>query len=83
MSRKVLGRRLHTIKKVTTAQFIREVRLHKALEILQNEYVTASEVSYKTGFGSPAYFINVFMIFLVIPREKLKREENMVRIKVS
>jgi Tfp pilus assembly protein PilF/AraC-like DNA-binding protein/TolB-like protein len=73
MSRKVLGRRLHTIKKVTTAQFIREVRLHKALEILQNEYVTASEVSYKTGFGSPAYFNKCFHDFFGYPPGEVKK----------
>jgi TolB-like protein/AraC-like DNA-binding protein len=54
---------LHKIKSIsqkTISQFICEIRLHKALEMLQNETVTSAEVAYKVGFGSPAYFSSCF-----------------------
>jgi tetratricopeptide (TPR) repeat protein/AraC-like DNA-binding protein/TolB-like protein len=73
MSRKVLGRKLHSIKKVTIAQFIGEVRLQKAMEILQKENFTASEVSYKTGFSSPAYFNKCFHKFFGYPPGEVKK----------
>jgi len=54
---------LHKIKSIsqkTISQFICEIRLQKALEMLQNESVTSAEVAYKVGFGSPAYFSACF-----------------------
>jgi len=58
-----LNRRLQAINKKSIKQFIREVRLQKALEMLQNEEVHVSEVAYKVGFGSPAYFNTCFHEF--------------------
>lgn len=60
MSRYRLSRKLHSISKKTVNQFIREVRLNKALEMLQDGEYTASEVAYRTGFSSPAYFTKRF-----------------------
>jgi AraC-like DNA-binding protein/tetratricopeptide (TPR) repeat protein len=60
MSLKGLRRKLLSCSRKTVNQFIREVRLRKAFEMLQNEEITASEVAYKVGFGSPAYFNTCF-----------------------
>jgi len=62
-----LTRRLQAISNKTIKQFIREVRLQKALEMLQNEEVNISEVAYKVGFGSPAYFNTCFHEFFGYP----------------
>jgi AraC-like DNA-binding protein len=40
-----LNRKLHSINKKTTNQFIREIRLQKALEFLQNDPFTVAEVA--------------------------------------
>jgi AraC-like DNA-binding protein len=58
-----LGRKLHSINGKTVTQLIREIRLRKALEILYNEGDTIAEVTYKSGFGSPAYFNKCFHDF--------------------
>ena len=55
-----LNRRLHSITKKTSNQFIREIRLKKAFEMLHNEVYTVAEVAYKTGFGSANYFNKCF-----------------------
>ena len=55
-----INRKLKSISGKTLSQFIRETRLHKALEMLQNGNLTASEVAYKVGFGSPTYFNTCF-----------------------
>ncbi|MDF1550358.1 MAG: helix-turn-helix domain-containing protein, partial [Bacteroidales bacterium] len=44
----------------SASQFIREIRLNKAMELLQHTELNVSEVSYKVGFSSPAYFNNCF-----------------------
>ncbi len=62
-----LNQKLHSIKKKTVNQFIREVRLQKALEMLQEGTFTAAEVAYRTGFGSPAYFNKRFHEFFGYP----------------
>ena len=68
-----LSRRIHSISKKTTNQFIREIRLQKALEMLQNETYTASEVAFKVGFGSPTYFNKSFHEFYGYPPGKVKK----------
>ena len=60
MSNPYIYQRLESILTKSTRQFIREVRLQKAMEMLQQEGDTASEVAFKTGFGSPAYFNTCF-----------------------
>jgi TolB-like protein/AraC-like DNA-binding protein len=68
-----LKRRLHAITNKTIKQFIREVRLQRALEMLQNEEVNISEVAYKVGFSSPAYFNTCFHEFFGFPPGAIKK----------
>jgi AraC-like DNA-binding protein len=67
LSRSVLHRRLHAIKNQNVSQFIREIRLKKALELLQQDHLSASEIAYQVGFGSPAYFSKCFHDFSAVP----------------
>jgi TolB-like protein/AraC-like DNA-binding protein/Flp pilus assembly protein TadD len=73
ISRYTLNRRLSAINGKTINQFIRETRLQKALEMLQNEEVTASEVSYKVGFSSATYFNTCFHEFFGYPPGQVKK----------
>lgn len=73
MSQYSLSRRLHSINRETINQFIREIRLQKALEMLQDGSVTASEVAYKVGFSNPAYFNKCFHEFYGYPPGKVKK----------
>ena len=63
MSQSCLYQRLHSINNKNINNFIREIRLQKAMEILRNEDLTASEVSFRVGFSSPAYFNACFHDF--------------------
>ena len=60
MSHSNLHRKLKSITNQTISQFIREVRLKKARELLLDEELTVAEVSYSVGFGSPTYFNKCF-----------------------
>ncbi len=74
MSRSSLHRRLKAIRKQNATQFIREIRLRKAMEMLQQETATASEIAYMVGFSSPAYFTKCFHeYFGFSPGEARKR----------
>jgi TolB-like protein/AraC-like DNA-binding protein len=60
ISRSVIHRRLRKIKNQNISQFIREIRLNRAMELLQQHAGTASEIAYQVGFRSPAYFTKCF-----------------------
>ena len=60
LSDHLVRKRIKTILKKTISQFISEIRLNRALNLLQQSTVTASEVAYSVGFGSPSYFITCF-----------------------
>ena len=64
-----LKRKLLAATQKPVSQFIRETRLRKAMEMLKNEDLTASEVAYKTGFSSPNYFNTSFHEFFGSTRE--------------
>lgn len=68
-----LNRRLHSVTGKSINKFIREVRLQRALKMLQNEECKASEVAYRTGFGSPAYFNKCFHEYFGYPPGKVKK----------
>jgi TolB-like protein/AraC-like DNA-binding protein/Tfp pilus assembly protein PilF len=73
MSRFNLNRKLQFISRKTINQFIREVRLQKAMEMLLQESVTASEVAFKVGFSSPAYFSTCFSEYFGYPPGEVKK----------
>jgi tetratricopeptide (TPR) repeat protein len=68
-----LNRKLNSIANKTINQFIREVRLQKALAILQNESITVSEVAFKVGYSSPNYFNTCFHEYFGYPPGKVKK----------
>jgi AraC-like DNA-binding protein/TolB-like protein len=73
LSRYSLSRKLQAINKKTANQFIREIRLQKAREMLQKENLTASEVAYRVGFSSPAYFNKCFHEYFGHPPGMIKK----------
>jgi TolB-like protein/AraC-like DNA-binding protein/tetratricopeptide (TPR) repeat protein len=69
----ILNRRLQSISNKNVNQFIREIRLLKAMELIRNEALTVSEVAYKVGFGSPAYFSTCFSNYFGYPPGEVKK----------
>jgi len=60
MSRSSLLRKCKKQTGLSASQFIRQIRLEEAMELLQESDLTVSEVSYRVGFGSSSYFIKCF-----------------------
>jgi len=60
MSRSNLLRKIKKSTNLSVSQFIRQVRLENAMEMLKENDQTVSEVSYEVGFGSTSYFIKCF-----------------------
>ena len=75
MNRMSLYRKIKSATNKSGSQFIRELRLEKGKELLENEDITVSEVTYRVGFGSPTYFSKCFRdYFGVAPGEHRNRE---------
>jgi TolB-like protein/AraC-like DNA-binding protein/Tfp pilus assembly protein PilF len=60
MSRSNLLRKIKSLSHVSVSVFIRQVRLKNAMEMLKDESLNVSEVSYRVGFSSTSYFIKCF-----------------------
>jgi len=60
MSRTSIHRHLKNITHQSISQFIRKVRLEKAMQMLLDTDEPSSEIAYQVGFGSPAYFTHCF-----------------------
>ncbi len=73
ISRSQLHRKLKYIKCSSASQMIKEYRLKKAFELLQQKVATAAEISYQVGFRSPSYFNTCFNEYFGYPPGKVKR----------
>ena len=77
MSRSNLLRKVKKLTKLSVSQFIRQIRLKHAMEMLRQTSLTVSEVSYKVGFSSTSYFIKCFHDYYGYPPgEAGKRDLN-------
>ena len=74
VSRITLYRKIKSIKNQDTGQYIREIRLRRAMELLRQNAGTVSEIAYMVGFGNPYYFNRCFHQFFGFPPGKVKKE---------
>jgi TolB-like protein/AraC-like DNA-binding protein/tetratricopeptide (TPR) repeat protein len=87
MSHSSLHRKLRSATNQNISQFIREVKLKKACELLLSGDLTVAEVAYQVGFGSPTYFNRCFHQYygctpgeLRNPKQKTETEKQIVAI---
>lgn len=82
MSRSNLLRKIKKQTELSASQFIRQVRLQKGMEMLEQTELTVSEISYQVGFGNNSYFIKCFRDYYgYSPGEARKRVVEEVDIK--
>jgi AraC-like DNA-binding protein/TolB-like protein len=73
MSRMHLYRKLQKLTGKNVSQYIREFRLERAMEMLKKDTATISEIAYRVGFGSPAYFNKCFHDLYGFPPGEIQR----------
>ena len=74
MSRSNLLRRIKKQTGLSASQFIRQVRLENAMQLLQEEELTVSEIAYRVGFNSTSYFIKCFHDLYGHPPGEIKKQ---------
>jgi signal transduction histidine kinase/DNA-binding response OmpR family regulator/ligand-binding sensor domain-containing protein len=60
MSRAQLHRKLVALTNQSPGEFIRYIRLHRGMQLLQKDAGTVSEIAYTVGFSDPSYFSKCF-----------------------
>ncbi len=60
MSRGNVWRKIKMLTGQSVTEFIRTIRLKKAIHLLESGKYYVSEIAYKFGFTSPVYFIKCF-----------------------
>ena len=74
LSRSMLHRKLIRLTGKSATDLITEIRLTRALELLENDVATVSEIAYRLGYSSPSYFNKVFKkTFNVSPSDVRKK----------
>lgn len=74
MSRSNLLRKIKKSTNTSASQFIRQVRLNKAMELLGETQLTASEVSFQVGFASTSYFTKCFREYYGYPPGEVRKQ---------
>ena len=76
ISRSKLYLKLKALTGLSTSEFIRNIRLKRAIQLLEKSDYTIKEIMYMTGFNTASYFSKCFKKqFGVVPSEYLKRRE--------
>ena len=75
MSRSNLLRKVTKETKLSVSQFISQVRLKKAMELLRKSSLNVSEVSHQVGFNSTSYFIKCFREYYGYPPGEVGKRE--------
>ncbi len=75
MSRSNLLRKVQKLTNLSVSQFIRQIRLENAMEILKQSSVNVSEVAYQVGFSSTSYFIKCFREHYGYPPGEVGKKE--------
>ena len=60
MSRTVFYRKVKSLMGVSPVDFVKTMRIKRAVQLLEQDELTVSEVGYMSGFTTPQYFSRVF-----------------------
>jgi ligand-binding sensor domain-containing protein/signal transduction histidine kinase/DNA-binding response OmpR family regulator len=60
MSQPVLFRKIKALTNMNIADFIKSIRLKKAVTLLQNQELTVAEIAMEVGYSDPKYFSKIF-----------------------
>lgn len=59
-SRSSLNRKVHRLVGMTPMEFMREARMRKACQLLQEGHMAVNDIAYACGFSDPKYFSKCF-----------------------
>ena len=76
LSRTIFYRKLKSIVGLTPVDFIREIRIKRAVQLIDSDEYNFSQVAYMTGFNNPKYFSKCFKkVIGITPSEYKERKK--------
>jgi len=75
VSRTQLHRKMKELTGLSTAEFIRNIRLEQAARLLKERHVNVSQVAYTLGFASTAHFSKVFKQHFGVPPSEYGKKD--------
>ena len=79
MSRSRMHRKIRALTSQSTSEFIRTIRLKRAVSLLERSQLSIEEISYAVGFSSTAYFTKCFRIQFGVPPSEYARSHALKR----
>jgi len=80
VSRTQLYRKMSALTEMTVKEFIRSIRLKRAVQLIVQEQMNISEAAYSVGFLQVAYFRKCFKeMFGMTPTEYAKKHEEQIK----
>jgi len=76
LNRSYIHRKLKSVTKKSVSEYIREIRLQKAKQLLEEGSDNISEVAYNVGFSSPSYFSKCFHDYFGFAPAEVKKNQN-------
>lgn len=76
LSRTIFYRKLKSIVGLTPVDFIREIRIKRAVQLIDSDEYNFSQVAYMTGFNDPKYFSKCFKKVIGITPSEYKEKKN-------
>jgi len=74
MSRMQLFRKIKALTDYSPSEFIRNLRLKRAAQLMEQNYGNVAQITYKVGFNNLSYFAKCFKdLFEISPSEYLKK----------
>ena len=80
MSRIQVYRKLRKLIGKNISQYIREIRLEQAMDLLKKDVANVAEIAYRVGFRSPAYFNKCFHDFYGYPPGEVIKKNQCERV---
>ena len=75
LSRTIFYRKLKSIIGLTPVDFIREIRIKRAVQLIDSGEYNFSQVAYMTGFNDPKYFSKCFKKVIGITPSEYKEKK--------
>jgi AraC-like DNA-binding protein len=75
LSRAQVHRKLIALTGHSASRYVRNFRLEYAMDLLKKNVGTVSEIAYRVGFSSPAYFTKCFTEDFGMAPSQVKKEQ--------
>ena len=76
MSRSKLYLKIKALTGYSTSEFIRTIRLKRAVQLLEKSDYTIKEIMFMTGFNTASYFSKCFKkLYGVVPSEYVREQK--------